>query len=164
MRWHLPAVLGGLLLLRALFYWQIGSAETGLDREAWIWASRRHRFRSNSFRRILLFSIFSFGRMLGIFICGCCCCPCWPGRMPTHRLVKMPLGRVDGWPRWAIKFLPLRSLRWFVVAGKLAVGVAAGPHRRSIAGARIEQSLVIGLGSYLALEISDWVRCWRCTC
>jgi hypothetical protein len=25
-RWHLLAVLGGLLLLRALFYWQIGSA------------------------------------------------------------------------------------------------------------------------------------------
>ncbi len=24
-RWHLPAALGGLLLLRAVFYWQIGS-------------------------------------------------------------------------------------------------------------------------------------------
>ena len=55
-RWHLLAALGGLLLLRALFYWQIGSAAhwTGRDLE--------------------------FGRhyafvLAAIILCVCCCFP-----------------------------------------------------------------------------------------
>ena len=39
-RWHLPAALGGLLLLRAVFYWQIGS---GVGWAAGKLQSGRHR-------------------------------------------------------------------------------------------------------------------------
>ncbi|HTQ50904.1 MAG TPA: hypothetical protein VMJ12_09355, partial [Candidatus Acidoferrales bacterium] len=58
-RWHLLAVLGGLLFLRAVLYWQVGS---GVG-----WASGTLNlgvielsFRSDHFRHILLFSLFSF--------------------------------------------------------------------------------------------------------
>ena len=65
-RWHLPAVLGGLLFLRAVLYWQIGS---GVG-----WAAGKLNlgvielsFRSDYFGHILLFSLFSFGLTLGVF-------------------------------------------------------------------------------------------------
>jgi hypothetical protein len=65
-RWHLPSALGGLLLLRAVFYWQIGS-EAG-------WAAGKLNlgiivlsFRSDSFGCILLYSLASFGLTLGVF-------------------------------------------------------------------------------------------------
>jgi hypothetical protein len=64
-RWHLLAALGGLLLLRAVFYWQIGSAAhwTGTLNLGVITLS----FRSDFFARMLWFSIFSFGLTLGVF-------------------------------------------------------------------------------------------------
>ena len=65
-RWHLPAVLGGMLFLRAVLYWQIGS---GVG-----WAAGKLNlgvielsFRSDYFGRILLFSLCSFGLTLGVF-------------------------------------------------------------------------------------------------
>jgi uncharacterized protein YggT (Ycf19 family) len=147
-RWHLPAVLGGLLLLRALFYWQIGSALKP------VWAGTLDlgviapSFVSSSFWRILLFSIFSFARMFGIFYLWLVLLSILDGPMPTHRLVKMQLGKVDGWPRWIKFLLPLA-----VIA--LVWGLASWPFawlhpRPAMSGVhRIEESLVIALGSYL---------------
>jgi hypothetical protein len=147
-RWHLPAVLGGLLLLRALFYWRIGSALKP------VWAGTLDlgviapSFVSSSFWRILLFSIFSFARLLGIVYLWLLLLSILGGPMPAHRLVKIQLGKIDGWPRWMKFLLPLAviSLVW---------GLASWPfgwmHSRpamSVAH-RVEESLVIGLGSYL---------------
>src|SRR5471032_2570648 len=59
--WHLLVAIGALLVLRALFYWQIGSAAgwTGrLDLGATTIFSR-----NNLFGPMLLFSIFSFARL-----------------------------------------------------------------------------------------------------
>lgn len=64
-RWHPLAAIVALLILRALFYWQIGPAAH--------WAGRLNLgiitlfFSSDSFGRILLFSTLSFGLTLGIF-------------------------------------------------------------------------------------------------
>jgi len=147
-RWHLPAVLGGLLLLRALFYWQIGSALKP------VWAGTLDlgviapSFVSSSFWRILLFSIFSFARMFGVLYLWLVLLSILGGPMPTHRLVKMQLGKVDGWPRWIKFLLPLA-----VIA--LVWGLASWPFawlhpRPAMSGVhRIEESLVIALGSYL---------------
>ncbi|HEX7618886.1 MAG TPA: hypothetical protein VF480_09230 [Verrucomicrobiae bacterium] len=144
--WQLPVVLGGLLLLRALFYWQIGSA-TG-------WIGKLDLgvtvvfFRSNSFGQMLLFSMFSFARMFGIMYLWLLLLSILSGPMPTHRLVKMQLGEMDGWPRWVKFLLPL-----FVIA--LVWGLASWPfawlHPKPAMSAahRIEESLVIALGSYL---------------
>jgi uncharacterized protein YggT (Ycf19 family) len=147
-RWHLFALLGGLLLLRALFYWQIGSALKP------VWAGTLDlgviapSFTSSSFGRILLFSIFSFARMFGIVYLWLLLLSILDGPMPTHRLVKMQLGEIDGWPRW-IKFLvPLVVI---AIVWGLASWPFAWMHPKpamSVAQ-RIEESLVIGLGSYL---------------
>ena len=144
--WHLPVVLGGLLLLRALFYWQIGSAAG--------WIGKLDLgvtvvfFRSNAFGQMLLFSMFSFARMFGIMYLWLLLLSILSGPMPTHRLVKMQLGKIDGWPRWVKFLLPL-----IVIA--LIWGLASWPfawlHPKpamSVAH-RIEESLVIALGSYL---------------
>jgi uncharacterized protein YggT (Ycf19 family) len=149
MRWHLPAVLGGLLLLRALFYWQIGSALKP------VWAATLDlgviapSFISNSFGRILLFSIFSFARMFGILYLWLMLLSILDGPMPTHRLVKMQLGEIDGWPRW-IKFLlplPVIASLWWLASWVLAwlhiIPPPVSPPRQ------IAAALVIALGSYL---------------
>ena len=90
-RWHLPAVLGGLLLLRALFYWQIGSAA------GWIGkldlGGTAVYFHSNLFGQMLLFSIFSFARMFAILYLWLLLLSLLGGPMPTHRLVKMQAGQ-----------------------------------------------------------------------
>ena len=148
--WHLPAVLGGLLLLRALFYWQIGSAAG--------WSGKFNLgivvfwFPNNSqwsgLGHMIVFSFFSFARMFGILYLWLVLLSILDGPMPTHRLVKMQLGKVDGWPRWIKFLLPLA-----VIA--LVWGLASWPFawlhtKPAMSGVhRIEESLVIALGSYL---------------
>jgi uncharacterized protein YggT (Ycf19 family) len=145
-RWHLPAVLGGLVLLRALFYWQIGSAAGWVGKlDLGVTAVF---FRSNVFGQMLLFSIFSFARMFGIIYLWLLLLSILGGPMPTHRLVKMQLGAIDGWPRWIKFLLPLAAIA-------LVWGLASWPfawlHPKPAmpAAHRIEESLIIALGSYL---------------
>ncbi|MGA2179317.1 MAG: hypothetical protein ABSH15_07025 [Verrucomicrobiota bacterium] len=154
-RWHLLAALGGLLLLRAGIYWQIGSAAN--------WAGKLDlgitalSFSSNlsgpmlSFLRMLLFSIFSFGLMLGVFYLWLLLLSilAGPEPLPFHRLVRMPLGGMDRWARGVKFLLPLMvtaSLWW--LASWLLAWLQVIPEPVSLAH-RIEESLVIGLGSYL---------------
>jgi uncharacterized protein YggT (Ycf19 family) len=154
-RWHLLAGIGALLVLRALFYWQIGSAAH--------WTGRLDlgvislSFRSDLFGRILLFSIFSFGVTLGIVYLWLLLLTILAGRkateQPTARLVRMQLGVIDGWPRWAKIILPFAAtaLLWWL-ASWLFVWLEIIPKPFS-ATHRIEESLVIGLGSYLAWKL-----------
>jgi uncharacterized protein YggT (Ycf19 family) len=154
-RWHLLAVIGTLLVLRALFYWQIGPAVH--------WTGRLDfgvitlSFRSDLFGRILLFSIFSFGLTLAI-------CYLWllllsllagpPANVgPVHRLVRMPLGGIDGWPGWAKIISPFAgtTLIWWL-ASWLFERLEIIPKPVSAAH-RIEESVLIGLGSYLAWKL-----------
>jgi uncharacterized protein YggT (Ycf19 family) len=154
-RWHLLTALGGLLLLRAGIYWQIGSAAN--------WAGKLDlgiaalSFSSNlsgpmlSFLRMLLFSIFSFGLMLGVFYLWLLLLSilAGPEPLPFHRLVRMPLGGMDRWARGVKFLLPLMvtaTLWW--LASWLLVWLQVIPPLVSPAH-RIEESLVIGLGSYL---------------
>jgi uncharacterized protein YggT (Ycf19 family) len=144
--WQLPVVLGALLLLRALFYWQIGSAAGWigkLDLGATVVF-----FRSNFFGQMLLFSMFSFARMFGIMYLWLLLLSILSGPMPTHRLVKMQLGEMDGWPRWVKFLLPLLviALVWGLASWPFAW---LHPKPAMSAARRIEESLVIALGSYL---------------
>ena len=146
-RWHLLAALGGLLLLRALLYWQIGS---GVG-----WAAGKLDlgvitpfFLSNSFGRMCLFSLFSFGLTLAVFYLWLLLLSILAGPEPVHGLVRMQLGTVDRWPRWFKFFLPL-------IASMLLWGLLSWPfpwlHSQpamSIAQ-RLKESLFIGLSSYL---------------
>jgi uncharacterized protein YggT (Ycf19 family) len=148
-RWHLLAALAGLLLLRAGIYWQIGSATKP------VWAGTLNlgvvvpAFVSNSFVRMAVFSFLSFGVMLGVFYLCLLLLSILAGPEPFHRLVRMPLGGVDRWPRWAKLLLPLAATAasWWLASWPLAsLQVIPKP----VAPAhRIEESLVIALGSYL---------------
>ena len=150
-RWHLLVALAGLLLLRAGIYWQIGSATKP------VWAGTLNlgvvvpAFASNSFVRMTLFSCLSFGLMLGVFylcllllsiLAG-------PDPPPFHRLVRMPLGGIDGWPRWMKFLLPLivTAVFWWLASWLLA-SLQVIPQPVSPAH-RLEESLIIALGSYL---------------
>ena len=148
-RWHLLLIIAGLLFFRALFYWQIGAAAG--------WSGKINlglialSFRSDWFDYILLFSVLSFTVTLGIFYLWLLLLSLLMGKseQPTHRLVRMQLGWIDDWPRWAKILSPLvtASLIWFALSWWLAwLGII--PQPVSMAH-RIEAALLIGLGSYL---------------
>ena len=155
-RWHLLAVLAGLLFLRAVLYWQIGS---GVG-----WAAGKLdlgvielSFRSDLFGRILLFSFCSFGLTLGVFYLWLLLFSILAGPEPFHRLVRMQLGPIDRLPR-GIKFvLPLALMAplWWLASWLLA-WLAIVPQPVS-AMHRLEAALVIGLGCYLAWKVAAGV-------
>jgi uncharacterized protein YggT (Ycf19 family) len=145
-RWHLLAAIVALLILRALFYWQIGSAIH--------WAGRLNLgvvtlfFPSDSFVRILLFSVSSFALVLGIFYMWLLLLSILSGPEQVHQLVRMSLGEIDGWPRWSKFILPLAltasfwwSASWLFARLQIIPPPVSAAHR-------IEESLVIGLGCY----------------
>jgi uncharacterized protein YggT (Ycf19 family) len=150
-RWHLLAGIGLLLIFRALFYWQIGPAAH--------WTGRLDlgvitlSFRSDLFGRMLLFSVSSFSLTLGIFYLWLLLLSLLAGSTanagPIHRLVRMPLGGIDGWPGWAKIILPFTAtaLIWGL-ASWLFARLEIIPKPVSAMHC-IEESLVIGLGSYL---------------
>jgi uncharacterized protein YggT (Ycf19 family) len=144
-RWHLLVFLAALLFLRAVIYrwiapFWIGKLDLGVIVTP---------FRSDWFSGILLFSFLSFGLTLGIFFIGLLFLSLLSGPEPIHGLVKIPLGRVDGWPRWTKILLPLfaTALLWWLVSW-LLVWLQILPPPVSVAQ-RLEQALVIGLGSCL---------------
>ena len=148
-RWHLLVFLVALLFLRAIIYrwiapFWIGKLDLGVVAPT---------FRSDWFSGILLFSFLSFGLTLEIFYIGLLFLSLLAGPEPIHSVVKIPLGRVDGWPRWAKIILPLfgTAILWWL-ASWLLVWLKVLPPPVSVAQ-RLEQSLVIGLGSYLVWKI-----------
>jgi uncharacterized protein YggT (Ycf19 family) len=146
-RWHLLAALGGLLLLRAGFYWQIGSAArwTGTLNLSVITLS----FRSDFFARMLWFSIFSFGLTLGVFYLWLLLLSILAGPEPIHRLVRMQLGRIDGWPCGVKLLLPLAiTATFWWLASWLLTWLQIIPQPVSAAH-RIEAALIVGLNSCL---------------
>lgn len=151
-RWHVWLGLAVLLLLRALIYWQIGSAAKP------VWAGTLNlgvivpAFSSNSFLRMVLFSCLSFGLMLGVFYLWLLLLSLLvpPEPPPFHRWVQMPLGKIDRWPRWAKLFLPfaVTTALWWLTSWLLArQEVIPGPISPA---QRIQEAVVLGLGSYLS--------------
>ena len=147
-RWHLLAGIGMLLVLRAVFYWQIGSASNP------VWAGKLNlgvtvpAFLSSSFGRMLLFSFFSYGLTLGIFYLWLLLLSILSGSEPMHRFVRMQVGGVDKWPRGLKFFLPLilTATIWWLASWMFEwLQIIPTPSTAH----RIEESLVIGLGSYL---------------
>jgi uncharacterized protein YggT (Ycf19 family) len=149
-RWQVPAILAGLLLLRAVFYWQIGSAAH--------WSATLRLgvttlyFRSELFRLTLLFSICSFVLTLAVFYLWLVLFSILAGPEPFHGHVRMHLGRIDRWSRGMKAALPLiagAALWW--LASWLFTWLQIIPHPASELR-RTTESLVIGLGGYLAWQ------------
>lgn len=150
-RWHLLVFIVGLLVLRAFIYRWIGSmtgwtAQLNLDVVAL-------SFRSDLLNRVMLFSFLSYGLALGTLYVGLLFLSLIKGPDPIHRLIKIPLGRLDAWPVWAKALLPMvgASLCWWSLSWLLSWQQICPPPI-SMAH-RIEQALVIGAASYLVWEI-----------
>jgi len=147
-RWHLLVFLAALLSLRAIVYrWMVPRWTGQLDLGVMVLG-----FNSQAFGGMLLFSFFSFGLALGIFYVGLLFLSLLAGPDPIHALVKVPLGRLDGLPRWAKVVLPFvgAAAGWWL-ASWLFVWIQIVPPVSM--AARFEQSLVIGLSSYLVWKI-----------
>jgi len=143
-RWHLLVFLAGLIFLRAVIYRWIAPFWVGrLD-----WGVIVTPFRSDWFGGMVLFSFLSFILALGIFHVALLFLSLLAGPEPIHSLVKIPLGRVDGWSRWVKVILPLfvTAAGWWL-ASWLFIWLQILPPVSM--GERFEQSVVIGLGSYL---------------
>jgi uncharacterized protein YggT (Ycf19 family) len=149
--WHLPAALCGVILLRALVYWKIGSAVN--------WSATLGvppisiSFRSEYFTQMLLFSILSFAVLLAAFLM-------WllflsllarpTAELDTiRRFVHLHLGPVASWPGVMKLLLPfvLASVLWWLLTWVLVYWMVLPPISQL---QRLEQALTIGLGSYLA--------------
>lgn len=152
-RWHLLAVIALLLVCRAGFYRLLGPAIG--------WVGQLDlgvitlSFRSDWFDHILLFSFLSFGLTLGTFylwllLLSILTGPAAAEQSPIHRQVRILLGRLDDWPRWAKIIAPLAvmtglwlSFSWWFEWLRVIPPLVSMAHR-------IEVSLVIGPGVYLA--------------
>ena len=154
--WHLLVVIALLLVCRAGFYRQVGPAAH--------WTGRLDfgvialSFRSDVFDRMFLFSVASFGLTIAIFYLWLLLFSILAGQMakeqPIHRLVRMQLGGVDGWPRRAKIILPFAaSVLFWWLASWLFARLEIIPQPVSAAH-RIEESIVIGLGCYLAWKFA----------
>lgn len=145
--WHLPLFLAVFLLLRAVVYWWIGAAVG--------WTAKLDlgvvalSFRSDWFVRILTFSFASFGLTLGVLYLGLLFLSLLDGPEPIQRLVKIPLGRADAWPRAVKIILPfcVTALVWWLAGWWLGwLQVIPSP---ASPGQRLGQAAIIGLNSYL---------------
>jgi hypothetical protein len=145
--WQLLVAIGILIFIRAFFYWQIGKAigwSGKLDLGVIVLS-----FRCDSFFRMLLFSTLSFGLALGFFYLCLLLLSILFGPEPFHKFVRMQLGFLDGWARATKLFLPLllTAMIWWITSWLFA-WLQIFPQPLSAAH-RIEEALVIGLGSYL---------------
>ncbi|HMP81426.1 MAG TPA: hypothetical protein PKA41_01815 [Verrucomicrobiota bacterium] len=150
--WQTPAVLAGLILLRSFFYWQIGSAVNWTGNLDLLVISIP--FRMDRFSLALLFSVSSFLLTLVVFWLCALFVSIVSGREAgfdgVRRFTRLHLGFVEGWPAWLKLLLPLLAVvpGWWLMNWLLAYqGLLPQPVSPMH---RVEQSVVIGIGSYLA--------------
>jgi len=96
-----------------------------------------------------MFSFLSFLLALGIFYSCLILLSLLKGPKPIHDLVRMQLGRIDDWPDGVKWLLPpvVAAIFWWSTSWALArIGIIPQP---ASAIWRIEESVVIGLQSYL---------------
>jgi len=156
--WLLPLSIPALLLLRALFYWQIGgtSAWPGKINIGVITIPFRSDTSYAGLGRMLLFSLYSFAVTLTVF-------NLWllllsilkSGNIngdSLRQLLRAHLGRLETWPWWLKTLLPLLLLTplWWLASWPLtATAVLPDP---VTVWRRLAQSALVGTGSYL---------CWK---
>lgn len=112
--WQLLLGLTSLLVVRAWLYWQVGSAAG--------WTASLHlgfivlAFRSDFFLTALLYSFLSFAKVLLVVYFWLIILVLINGPStesdPILRLIRLHLGRLARWPRWALVLLPFVVTTW----------------------------------------------------
>ncbi|HXF09880.1 MAG TPA: hypothetical protein VN625_03785 [Desulfuromonadaceae bacterium] len=146
--WWLPSLIGGLLVLRALLYWQIGAAVHWVGNlDAGITTLF---FRPDLFTRMLLYSACSFGLTLGFFYLALLLLSLLEGPEPFRTFVRQQLGAPDRWARLTRLFFPLVavSLLWWALSWLFTwLEIVPSP---TAEWRRVVEAVLVGLGSYLA--------------
>jgi uncharacterized protein YggT (Ycf19 family) len=150
-RWTWLGLLAGLLLLRAVAYWEVGSAlrwTPSIDLGAIVIS-----FRSDLFTRMLIFSVASLVVFVASFYFWLLLISVANQRVsdtdPFQSQVRAHLGWVEGWPvvlKAALPFLAT-SLLWLGLGPALArLGfILPAPSMKVTA----QQAMLIGLASFL---------------
>lgn len=149
--WFLLGLLA-LLLARPLLYWLLGPALNWMPLISLGVIS--FPFRSDFFWRMVLFSFFSFGAVLGIFYLYLLLLSLLNGKNTAtdsvQSLIRAQLGKLDLFPAFLKLLLP-----WFVtiilwcVLSKPLVTLGLLPAPKSFLHL-MEQGAVVGIGVYLA--------------
>lgn len=152
-RWHLPMGLVGLLLLRAPLYAEFGGALnwTGkLDVEI---ISIPFHSNAVSYLPMLLYSFYSFGHALIVFLLWALFLSILKHNAPENdslrQVLRLHLSGLEKWPVTAKLLVPLVCLTplWYGATWPLTYwGILPSP---STAGQRVEQAVLVGAGSYL---------------
>lgn len=151
-RWHVPAILGGLVFFRAVFYWLIGSGlgwVGSLNLGVTSLSFRSDQYGHDWFWRILLFSILSFALSLGIMYSWLLLLSLLKGPKPIHDFVRMQLGRIDSWGggiRFILPFV-VTAVVWWLASWMLAwLHIVPQPVSEL---RRLEEAAIIGMEGYL---------------
>lgn len=156
--WLLPLSIPALLLLRALFYWQIGGALGWTGRidigviAIPFWCDSSYA----GLGRMLLFSLYSFLVILVVFNLWLLLLSILKSGNSNsdslRQLLRAHLGVVETWPWWLKASLPLfgLALLWCLASWPLTA-VTLLPDPVTI-WRRLQQSFLVGAGSYL---------CWK---
>lgn len=133
-----------------MIYWWIGSETNWAGKlnlgVVVLWFSSGPRW--IGFWHMVLFSFASYGLILGIFYAWLLALSLLDGPLPIHGLVRIPLGRVDGWPWWAKASLPFfaTAILWWLASWLLIRLQIQTPLP---AAGRFQQALLFGLNVYL---------------
>jgi hypothetical protein len=121
---------------------------------------------------MVCFSFMSFGLTWEFFTSFCCRLSLAGRALPVHGLVTIPLGRVDGWPRWAKVILPFfaTAICWWLaswVLNRLEVLTAGHPGWpfSAVAGPRSQQlsALEISAGGHPPAAPAEQLHIFRQT-
>ncbi|MFO1488887.1 MAG: hypothetical protein U1F65_10455 [Verrucomicrobiota bacterium] len=154
-RWHHLAALVALLVIRAIFYWQIGPAVSWTPKIDLFFVALG--FRGTLFMPSLLFSFLSFLRAFLIlhfwFLTLSVINHRHAGSDPLQKMISLQLGRTARWPNWAQLLAPLiaGAVFWIAIHPLLTHLSIAGTARTwwHLAG----QSLLVGLSLVFSLKV-----------
>jgi uncharacterized protein YggT (Ycf19 family) len=153
-RWHLPLGLLGLLVLRIPLYAEFGSALNWTGKVNLIVISIPFHSNTGSLLPMALYSFYSFGATLAVFLLWVLFLSWLKGDAPEQdsfrQLLRLHLGGVESWPGLLKLLLPFGAgtLAWYCASWPLTFWKILPP--AVSATQRIEQAVVVGLGSYLA--------------
>ncbi len=145
--------LAGLLFwLNWRLYWQIGPAVNWTPKLRLV--AIAISFRSDFLDRMLLFSVLSFGMVLAVFYLYLLLLSLASGDSvdpnPLQRFLRVQLGSVGRWPAPLKLLLPLAlGASFWLILNPVLARLNIIPESIS-ATQRVEQALLIGLGTYLA--------------
>lgn len=155
--WHLPLGLVGLLLLRAPLYSEFGGALNWTGKLDVLIISIPFKSSAPSYLPMLLYSFYSFGHALIVFLLWALFLAILKSHAPENdslrQVLRLHLGPVERWPVWAKLLAPLflLTLLWYIATWPLTYwGILPSP---ASGGQRWQQALLIGAGSYLAWKV-----------